>query len=332
MEFDKPIALVIGINHYLALRSLKGAIGDACDMERWLVEQQGLPKNNIRCLFSPDLRPKDDQLQEFVPIAQQVHDWLNILDVEAKRNGQDFPLGPRVYVMFAGHGYNAASAQQIAIFANTTVNYWDVIPIVPLKTYLENSAYFKEVVIISDACRDVFDYGPDPVWMRRMKTGKNSAKVKVFQAYGSKAGQKSKEQDFGGGVFRGVMSQAFLRGVKGAARDESGWVTGVKLKNFIKNAVISELGESFKPEINEGDDFIMCKADEEVTTRLHIVPKNNTTGTVQLVLHDGNRSVAIDLSAGIQEFDIPIGQYTLTTPDGTSQSFAAIWEKKDVIV
>jgi len=63
MEFDKPIALVIGINHYLGYRSLKGAVGDACDMERWLVEQQGLPKNNIRRLLSPDPRPKDDQLQ-----------------------------------------------------------------------------------------------------------------------------------------------------------------------------------------------------------------------------------------------------------------------------
>jgi hypothetical protein len=258
---------------------------------------------------------------------------LYMLDEKAnQKDGQDFPLGPRVYVMFAGHGYNAASVQQTVIFPKTSKTHWDVLPVVPLKTYLESSAYFREVVIISDACRDIVDFAPEPGWTRRMESHHNSPKVKVFQAYGSKAGLKSKEKDFGDGQFRGVMSYAFLRGVNGGARDENGLVTGIKLKNFIKNAVISELGEDFKPEIMEGDDFIMCKANE-VTTRLRIVPQIETTGIAILKLHEGNQTVQIDLSAGEQVFDIPIGKYSLITPAKNElPPFTAIWEKIDVSV
>ncbi|WP_445368186.1 caspase family protein [Methylomonas sp. BW4-1] len=318
-----PTALVIGVDKYKEYRSLKGATADAMSMVDWLANSQGLPDTNITCLLSQDTSPP------YVPIAQQVHDWLDMLDDEANSKGdQNFPLGPRVYVIFAGHGYNAATAQQTAIFPKTSKTYWDVIPIMPVKTYLEMSAYFKEVVIICDACRDVIDFAPEPGWTRRMDSHPNSPQVKVFQAYGSKAGQKSKEKDFGNGLLRGVMSYAFLRGVTGAARDANGIVTGVKLKNFIKSAVIEELGEEFKPEIIE-DDFVMCNAGE-VATLLHISPKSETTGLATLKFHEDNQTVQIDLGKGEQVFEVPIGKYTLTTPLGIDSNFAAIWETKNV--
>lgn len=323
LDTIKPTALVIGVNKYKEFRALKGAKSDAIGMVDWLIHKQGLPETNITCLLSQDQSPP------YIPLVQQVHDWLDMLDEEANsRENQDFPLGPRVYVMFAGHGYNASNAQQTAIFPKTSKTNWDVMPIIPVKTYLETSAYFKEVVVVSDACRDMIDFAPEPGWTRKMEPHVNSSKVKVFQAYGSKAGQKSKEKDFGNGLFRGVMSYAFLRGVTGAARDANGWVTGYKLKNFIKNAVISELGEDFKPEIVE-DEFLMCQADE-VTTRLRILPETEKTGIARLRFHENNQVVQIDLIKGEQVFDIPIGNYTLINPSGIETQFTAIWETKDV--
>jgi hypothetical protein len=327
LDLTRPVAMLVGCNRYRAYSHLKGARGDAQDMEAWLRNGCGVPESNITSLLSAEV-----ENGPYVPIGAEVHNWLDMLDEHAEANpGKDFPLGERVYVMFAGHGYNAASVQQTAIFPKSSKTNWDVVPIVPIKTYLELSGYFREVIIISDACRDAVDYAPDPGWTRRMDAHPNSTSVNVFQAYAAKAGQVAKERQFGADKFRGVMTQAFLRGVTGAARDSSGQVKAGKLKNFIKAAVIADLGEAMKPEIIESDDFVIANA-PEVRCRCRIVPHSEKSGSATLRFHEGNQDSRVSLSDGAQVYEIPIGQYTLTTPGGKELKFAAVWEEQDVII
>ena len=327
IDFTKPLALLVGVDRYKGYRELFGARADAEDLKAWLLAI-GVPADNITSLLSP---LKEDKT--FPPVSLEVHAWLDMLDEEAQaeaRKDQAFPLGPRVYVMFAGHGYNAATGQQTAIFPRSNKNFWDVMPIVPVKTYLETAAYFQEVIVLSDACRDQIDFAPDLAFPRKPETSPNASKVKVFQVYAAKAGQKAKEKKFNG-KFRGVMTHAFLRGVTGAARDDDGHVTTTKLKNFIKSAVISELGESLKPEVIEGDEFVICDA-PKVFSRLRINPVQEKAGTATLKFHTGNQEAPIDLSLGAQVIEVPIGKYTLTTPNKSTLDITAIWDEQDVNV
>jgi hypothetical protein len=242
-------------------------------------------------------------------------------------------LGERVYVFFAGHGYNATTAQQTAMMPATRNDYWDVVPLLPLRTYLQAKAYFQEVVLISDACRDLIDYAPDPAWMRPVQAHPNSKKVRVFEAYGAKAGQKAKEVDFGGRT-RGVLTQAFLGGVKGAAANSDGKVWAHQLESHMRFAVAEKLGIEQAPTIDAPKppaEMLICESSQRLP-RLVLEPTAETAGEAVLRSLYDNREVPIDLGAGTQEFALPPGFYSLASPSGKVQSFIAAWEETRVQV
>lgn len=324
-------ALIVGIDNYPEFRALKGAEGDANDVEEWLKEI-GVPAGNIKKLVSSQYT--FNSVFHAKPIAQQIHDWLNDLDADAAaRPGVDFPLGERVYVVFACHGYNAVTAQQTAIFPQTRTNYWDVIPLAPLRTYLETTAYFNEVVVIGDACRDQIDYAMDPIWPRKPDTHPNARRVQVFEAYGAKAGQKSKEIDFGGRT-RGVLTQAFLHGVRGAAADDQGRVWAHRLESLIRFAVADKLGVELSPTIaapRPPASMLICNSTQKLP-RIILEPKNGATGTAVLKSQLDDSKVPVDLSVGRQEFLVPPGFYTVIAPAGDEKPFMAAWEETYVAV
>src|SRR5205814_13218 len=121
-----------------------------------------------------------------------------------------FPLGNRLYIFYGGHGYDAYTAGPTGIFPRTGDGRWDVFPFLPLVRYLKSLAYFREIVVLADTCREVIDYSHDPTWNRRPTPSPNSDQVKVLVLNAADASQKTQELDFGGGRVRGVLSQAFL--------------------------------------------------------------------------------------------------------------------------
>ena len=331
-DTSKPSALLIGLDRYRSQRALKGAEGDACDLKDWLMKA-GVPGSNITCLLSSD-NEDDPDPRPYVPMSRQVHDWLDALDTQARpavEAGTRFPLGPRVYIVYAGHGYNAAAAQQTAIFPNSHNNNWDVLPLVPVRSYLQMTAHFEEIVVVSDACREPIDFAPEPPWMRRPDTSPHAPGVRIFEVYAARTGARAKEREFQPGKFRGVLTQAFLRGLRGAAREPNGNVTNLKMKNFIKNAVIKELGEKLKPEVNDPDDIVLCQA-PEVLCRLKVTPEEETAGSATIHRHEDNLTDAIPLDQGERTVDIPVGRYTITTPAGKSIHLVAVWEDEHVVV
>jgi hypothetical protein len=329
MDGTRHRALVVGIDRYPKYRTLNGAEGDANDFESWLRDTVGVPEENIEKLVSSKYVFAD--VYNARPIAQQIHDWLNHLDALADGKGGDFPLGERVYVFFAGHGYNATTAQQTAMMPATRNDYWDVVPLLPLRTYLQAKAYFEEVVLVSDACRDLIDYAPDPAWLRPVQAHLNSKKVRVFEAYGAKAGQKAKELDFGGKT-RGVLTQAFLGGVKGAAANADGKVWAHALESHIRFAVADKLGPDQAPAIDAPKPpapMLICEAPQRLP-KVVLEPTAETAGQAVLKSLFDNREETIDLAAGRQEFRLPAGFYSLTAPSGKNQQFIAAWEETHV--
>ena len=323
-------ALLIAINHYYSsMRALRGPLGDADDLREWLVSQQVDPIKELLSVGDADVFTAR-------PIAADVEDWLDGLNREAGKVAQEqgpnveFPLGNRLYIFYGGHGYNAYTAGSTGIFPRTRPDRWDVFPFGPLVQYLQYLAYFQEIVVLVDACREVIDYSHDPTWNRRPTPSPNSSKVKVLLLYAADAAQKTQEMDFGGGRFRGVISQAFLWAVKGLASSENGTVTATRLKEVVINAVRSKLPDA-NPKIDIPNEEMVITETGLLNPILEFECEAGAEGPATL-RRDSGGETQIELQVGINQFDVPLGSYQLILASGAQLDVHATWDVNHVKV
>jgi len=151
-------ALVIGINHYpkvTGVKPLEGAIADARKFYDWLINPLGgaVPEDHIGKFFQDPStptgkhRPAEFQLRAF--IEEQ------LLTLLPKR-----PFGRRFYLYFSGHGISPTGQESIRNAALLMANAIMPTPLmhIPgniLAEGIRSSAYFQEVVLIMDCCRDL---------------------------------------------------------------------------------------------------------------------------------------------------------------------------------
>ena len=328
MDTAKHYALIVGLSQYPSVGTLKGPVNDLQDVSDWLTKELMVPEANItRWTDTPKLFRR--------PSADDFYDWILDWVEKAKQATGTFPLGDRLYVYYAGHGYNATTGQQSMIMPRSTPETWNVVPMVPLRESLRLRAHFQEVVVIFDACRDTLGYGVDAVWLDQPQAALNSNQVRVFSAFASKTGKKAKEVDFNG-RWAGVLTQAFLAGAKGYAADENGVVYANAMKRFVIAAVKDQLGIDYEPDIDDGSDpndppWPLFHAARKLP-RIVIQPVTVTSGKAafrQILTGD---TVEIDLAAGTQVKEVPYGYYGLTLPGQAEQKIIAAWEEKVVQV
>ena len=141
MDEDKHFALVIGLSEYPAVGRLKGPKNDFQDVRAWLTNDLKVPAANITCWTdTPELFRH--------PSADDFYDWILDWVEKAKQTTGRFPLGKRLYVFYAGHGYNAVSTQQAMIMPRSTTETWNVVPMVPLRESLRLRAHFEEIMVL----------------------------------------------------------------------------------------------------------------------------------------------------------------------------------------
>ena len=326
MDPAKHYALLVGLSKYPSVGDLKGPINDLKDITDWLTNDLQIPAKNI--ISWPDVPPKYRN-----PCADDFYGWF--LDWDAEAKVQKLPLGERVYVYYAGHGFNATTGQQSMVMPRTTPTTWNTVQMVPLRESLRLRGHFDEVIVIFDACRDVLSYATDAAWLDKPIAAPGSGKVKVFSSFASKTGKKAKEIDFGGGKWAGVLTQAFLAGAKGYAADENGVVYAHNLRAYLYAAVKDKLGSDFEPEIDDGVDpgipWELFRAPRRLP-RIVIMPVGQKAGKAFLRKRSGGDPVEVDLAAGVRAFDVPYGYYALTLPDGSQKDVTAAWEEKVVEV
>jgi hypothetical protein len=329
MDPARQFALIVGLSVYPAVGRLKGPLNDLKDVGDWLTSELNLPeKNIIRWTDTPKLYRR--------PSADDFYDWILDSIEKAKDNRGEFPLGDRLYVYYAGHGYNATTGQQSMIMPRSTPETWNVVPMAPLRESLRLRAHFKEIVIVFDACRDILGYAIDAAWLDQPQAAPASNRVKVFSAFASKSGKKAKEVDFGNGKWAGVLTQAFLAGAKGYAADENGVVYADALKKFLYAAVKDRLGVDYEPYVDDECDpndppWPLFYATRKLP-RIVIKPVRNVQGNARFRRIAGGETVEIDLAAGPQVKEVPYGYYGLTPPGGAEQKIIAAWEERIVEV
>lgn len=327
LDPQKQFALLVGLNKYPAIkRDLKGPKRDLEEFSSWLKTEVGLPADNIIEWTDKPTKYRDPKAGDFLA-------WLLDLDDNAKQLKGGNPKWDRLYLFFAGHGYNATTGQQSMVLPMTTPTTWDTVPMVPLRESLRLRAYFREIIVVFDACRDVLGYATDGAWLDKPEMDLTASAVKVFSSFASKTGRQALEVDFGGSK-AGVLTQAFLTGMKGYAADANGVIYANALRGFIFAAVKDKLGADFEPDVDDATDpndppWELFRTKRKLP-KLRIQPKAGSTGMVSL--RKGDNVVKIDLSAGAQVFEVPYGYYTLTEVNGTERRIIAAWEEKIVEV
>ncbi|MFV3126207.1 caspase family protein [Niveispirillum sp. KHB5.9] len=225
-------ALVIGIGRYPQLggtantpRHLPGAIADALDVAKWLTAA-GV---NVT-LVTSDGRPGEVwQVDALRPHS------MDIADAYRRYNGSD-PTN-RLYIYAAGHGIAPKATSRSLIMADACPPFW--LPNVELPeivNWFANQGWFGELVLWMDCCAvQALEYSS--IGNAGLpNTAAATTPSRMFMAFASGNGRAAYEGPVGpDGNVRGLFTQRLLRGLRGAAADQTGAVTSQSLANFLRN-------------------------------------------------------------------------------------------------
>jgi hypothetical protein len=224
-------AIVIGINKYPKVTgapSLQGAVDDAKKFCDWLEDPVGgaVPTEHIGTFFQDNTSsvptvPNESQLITFIE--------NNLISMLPQR-----PFGRRFYLYCSGHGISPTGQESIRNAALLMANAIMPTPLFHvsgniLAEGMRSSAYFQEVVLIMDCCRDLkknvlphsFQF-IDPV-----EDGKGCILVEAYAtSWASKAREIALPPD---DKVKGVFTYSLLEVLK------AGRMTGTMLKISVMN-------------------------------------------------------------------------------------------------
>lgn len=328
-------ALLVGINYYPGIGNLQGPENDMTNLEAWLLSPEGggvKSDADIRKITSTFYHPKSQPTSpaRARPVMQQIYEWVDELVEEGKALPGDFPLGDRLYMFFAGHGFHSAGRTALFMANAWANNLGEAIPMQALAEYVRSYAFFREVILLADTCREQIDFAPDPYFARKPEVSPNAGKVRRFDAYPCPPGLKTRELPFNGAK-GGVLTHAFLTGVKGFAA-RGGLVRSDYLKGYMINAVYEKLEQT--PEINcseEAEAFPICRAPER-ETRLTVEPAAGAPpGNVTVI--DGYTDAVVasgDITVSPIQVDVRPGFYRLKREGGDELTIRVAWESTHV--
>lgn len=253
-------ALVVGVEHYPNYRSLTGAIADAEDFQKWLLDQDtggGLDSSRCKTVLSqPDpVRPIQDEIDDRLEdIFKQLGD----------------SLGRRIYVYFSGHGLARANIGNDLCLAkwslqrrNAALDSQDYLNL------LAGCGKFQEVVFFLDCCRvrEINARGI-PSTLGLARPDEASAASRSFVAYATEFLNAAYEAEIAtsspaGAVansalapaVRGHFTRALLAGLRGGAAVVTGGVPASKLKTHLEietPRIALESGQTQTPEVVNG--------------------------------------------------------------------------------
>ncbi|MBN2590029.1 MAG: SUMF1/EgtB/PvdO family nonheme iron enzyme [Sedimentisphaerales bacterium] len=201
-------ALIIGINDYTNVPTLRYGRSDAETLAKVLIEQCGFPKDNVVLMTdSRDIRLDSPSLY---PTRGNLYARLSQIAQVAKAN--DLLL-----ISFAGHGINVDGWGFLMPADGTTVNIDTLVPLSWVKETLESSAA-KQRLLILDACHSGARAADD-------KSSPASALLSPLSgaAFATLASCDSdqlshEDNNIGGGIF----TNSIIEGLQGKADKEAG--------------------------------------------------------------------------------------------------------------
>lgn len=292
-------AIVIGLSCYPKLgdppANLKGPENDAQAMKEWLIADTGgrLPPENVKMICSknfsapPEAAPTRDDIEEGFM-------WLDDIAGKNQQQGKGRTVGARLYVYASGHGFSphqrqacllAGNAAERQFSANVFCSAWI--------DWLQDAGYFQEYVLWMDCCMDRFgSIQPTPPPLTAILA--SSAPGPSFIAFAAPRPLKAVEKPIPDdeGKWHGVFTWNLLQGLRGAAANAFGIVTGRSLADWLQQAQPSWLDDADRrnPDvakvpaiIDESDALVFARevAPQSFDVRLHF-PETMTGKTARL--------------------------------------------------
>lgn len=237
-------AVLVGLSRYPQLgepppSDLRGPGNDVDAVHEWLVDPAGggLPPGNVKLVKSPDA--DEPPGRGFFPRRDDIQDGLaELVDAaETKRGTLGSPqLGKRLYVYTSGHGFSptlnqgclhAADATSGSTQTNVLFTAW-------LELFQE-AGYFKETVLWMDCCMNRDSRNAPSLPTRQQKVSPDPAGPS-FIAFAARRPNRAVERPGPDGKVHGIFTTILLEGLRGAAANPYGMVTGRSLADWLRNA------------------------------------------------------------------------------------------------
>lgn len=229
----EDFALIIGINDYTppnkrGLRTLRGAINDANEFEKWVVKPDGGNVNPINCF---KIVSKPNPLK---PIQNEIDDAI-IKMIQAIEEKAD--SARRLYFYFAGHGLG--SMDNIADTALCLANWSELRRNTALsseayKNVIKNFGYFEEIIFIVDCCRNTkINIKPMHPSFAPPGISNLAGSTKTFIGYATQYQDQSFEVEVADSEMRGVFTKVLIDGLNGAAAKHNGDIDADSLRDYL---------------------------------------------------------------------------------------------------
>lgn len=250
-------AIVVGIARYPALGEggqpldLKGPLNDVEAVVAWLTDPAGgnIPNRhpNLQVITSPPpgaSAPGRMPSPSIVELEAALHELDRIAqENRAAMRGEE--VGRRLYIYMSGHGFSPGRERACLYAANARERGGDNVHASGWLAWLQDAGYFREFVLWMDCCmnRMLFLQPRDPPLP---PVNASVPPGPSFVAFAAQRPLKAVEAPImeDGGRVHGLFTWALLEGLRGAAADRHGRVTGRSLADWIRNAQGARLSEA----------------------------------------------------------------------------------------
>ncbi len=250
MANDNHLAILIGLSAYVSptVRTLNGPPNDVAAVRAWLVDPRG-----------GDLPDDADHIFEIVSAAYPIPPGKAELDgafnwllaraaARAATRASGWRAGQRLYLYMSGHGFSSHDKACLLTGAATD-QYTDHISPSAWIDWLQDAGYFRECILWMDSCMErVVSVMPNSAPANPFP-GTNDAPGPSFVALAAPRPLLAAEKPLlaanpaapAPADWRGVFSWNLVAGLRGAAANEYGMVTGRSLGDWLSRAQLSWL-------------------------------------------------------------------------------------------
>lgn len=237
-------AILVGINHYPELGEgnspvdLQGPQNDVQAVRGWLLDPAGGGFPDATNIFH--IEPATTPTGSAEPTAEQLDGLISKLDDIAQANKKarkGMQVGRRLYIYMSGHGFSPGRQRACLFTADAKERLGLNVHATGWLNWLQDAGYFREFVLWMDACmnRVSFVQPHDPPLPLAASSSPPRASFVAFAAQRSlKAVETVVPED--ANRTHGVFTWTLLEGLRGAAADANGRVTGRSLADWVRNA------------------------------------------------------------------------------------------------
>lgn len=328
-------AILIGIERYPQLLGpddkplhLQGAANDVRAVREWLLDPKGGNLNPAHVFQSQ--RPPDAAPDAAIPGVADLENLVFDLDAIAQKNldeGRGRQVGRRIYIYMSGHGFSPGRQRACLFTADARDRNLQNVHATGWLNWLQDAGYFREFVLWVDACMDRASFlmprdllaPPTPSFLPPLAN---------FVAFAAQRPLKAVEVDIPEDESRkhGAFTWTLLEGLRGAAADANGRVTGRSLADWVRNAMVGRFGEKERADgnvaqepdvIHEDAGMIFARGVLPPRMRVQLSFPPEAQGKEARIWSGAPPRIVHKLQVGAEaaRADLPPGLYLVEVPD-----------------